>query len=373
MAERLGFRASAKNIEATSSAQGIGWRPMESWIAEFDQLDVGGEQIHKPRLTVTDIGMTVDLILGADFFLSHRVYVAHDQHRLYFTYNGGPVFRLEATASAATETARAETKGAADPDALGRLASTELARRDYARAIADLNRALELAPDSVDLLMRRGRARMAAGDSDLAEADFSRALKLRPDDAEARLALAELKLKAKKTAAAEADLDALAKSTDQNLRVQMRVAALYADAHRFPKAIAIYDAWIAAHRGEPHPGVLVARCRVRGLSGEGLDQALSDCDEGMRYGRPTAEEYEHRGLVRLRLNRLSGAIYDYDQALALQPKLAWALYGRGLAKIGQGRDADGRADIAAALALNADLADEAKSYGLATPVVSKGR
>jgi len=34
------------------------------------------------------------MLIGADFFLSHRVYVASSQNRLYFTYNGGPVFDL---------------------------------------------------------------------------------------------------------------------------------------------------------------------------------------------------------------------------------------------------------------------------------------
>ena len=36
------------------------------------------------------------MLIGADFFLSHRVYVANSQRKLYFTYNGGPVFNLTA-------------------------------------------------------------------------------------------------------------------------------------------------------------------------------------------------------------------------------------------------------------------------------------
>ena len=30
------------------------------------------------------------MLLGADFFLSHRIYVANSRDKLYFTYNGGP-------------------------------------------------------------------------------------------------------------------------------------------------------------------------------------------------------------------------------------------------------------------------------------------
>jgi hypothetical protein len=32
--------------------------------------------------------------LGTDYFLSHHIYVANSQRKLYFTYNGGPVFNL---------------------------------------------------------------------------------------------------------------------------------------------------------------------------------------------------------------------------------------------------------------------------------------
>ena len=35
------------------------------------------------------------MLLGADFFLSHRILVSNSQHKLYFTYNGGPVFQLD--------------------------------------------------------------------------------------------------------------------------------------------------------------------------------------------------------------------------------------------------------------------------------------
>jgi hypothetical protein len=37
------------------------------------------------------VKMPFDMIIGADFFLSHRIYVASSQHKLYFTYNGAGV------------------------------------------------------------------------------------------------------------------------------------------------------------------------------------------------------------------------------------------------------------------------------------------
>ncbi len=42
----------------------------------------------------------VEMILGADFFLSHHVYVAASQSKVYFTYKGGPVFAPSQVAAA---------------------------------------------------------------------------------------------------------------------------------------------------------------------------------------------------------------------------------------------------------------------------------
>lgn len=34
-----------------------------------------------------------DMLLGADFLRSHRVLVSHSQRKMYFSYEGGPVFQ----------------------------------------------------------------------------------------------------------------------------------------------------------------------------------------------------------------------------------------------------------------------------------------
>ena len=57
------------------------------------------------------------------------------------------------------------------------------------------------------------------------------------------------------------------------------------------------------------------------------------------------------------------AIADYDAALHLEAKRATALYGPGTAKLKKG-DASGDADIAAAKAIKADIAEEFARYGV---------
>jgi hypothetical protein len=34
------------------------------------------------------------MLLGADFIRAHRIYIAKSQGKLYFSYNGGPIFQV---------------------------------------------------------------------------------------------------------------------------------------------------------------------------------------------------------------------------------------------------------------------------------------
>ena len=78
--------------------------------------------------------------------------------------------------------------------------------------------------------------------------------------------------------------------------------------------------------------------------------------------------------LRLDYNRVPGlnvkgiggnkAIADYNEALKINPKNAWSLYGRGLAELRKGMTAQGDADIAAAKALAPHLPEFAQRIGV---------
>jgi tetratricopeptide (TPR) repeat protein len=57
------------------------------------------------------------------------------------------------------------------------------------------------------------------------------------------------------------------------------------------------------------------------------------------------------------------AIADYDAALRLRPDWAEALYGRGIAKMQKGDAADGKADVAKATAIDAQVAKKFARHG----------
>ena len=75
---------------------GIYGKGMETFLAPFASFAIGNEEIKNTQLRVADIDLGgADMLLGPDFFLSHRILVSNSQKRVYFTYNGGPVFRLD--------------------------------------------------------------------------------------------------------------------------------------------------------------------------------------------------------------------------------------------------------------------------------------
>jgi hypothetical protein len=66
---------------------------VQIWIAPVKSFEFGGEEVRNTSLRVTSTDISgYDLVLGADFFLSHHLYFANSQHKLYITYAGGPVF-----------------------------------------------------------------------------------------------------------------------------------------------------------------------------------------------------------------------------------------------------------------------------------------
>ena len=88
--------------------------------------------------------------------------------------------------------------------------------------------------------------------------------------------------------------------------------------------------------------------------------ATSRC--GLEPG--SANTLDSRGFTHLKLGDLNRSVADYDVALQINPQLATALYGRGVAKRERGDHAGGDADIAAAEAIKPDIAEEFARYGM---------
>jgi tetratricopeptide (TPR) repeat protein len=383
-AKRAGITPGSPGVTDGGYSWGLGHNVHKTWITRFSSFKIGNEEIQHAQLRFGDMDLVdADMLIGADFFLSHRVYVASSQNRLFFTYNGGPVFDLSASRepeeSAGAEAPAASAAAAAGVDATNRLdqpadaaafarrGAASDARHDYDAAIADLTRACELAPTESSYFYERGMVHWHKGNGEQALADLDQAIRLRPDNVDALVARAGLRASHEAPAAeVTPDLEAAGRTLPKEADMHLHIAGLYESVGQPAAAVTEYSKWIDSHARDNNvmPGALNGRCRNRALSGQELEQALGDCNTALKLRPNTAAFLDSRGLVQLRRKNYEAAIADYDAALRLQPKTATSLYGRGLAKLRKGLSSEGQADIAAATVLEPKTVERAAGYGI---------
>lgn len=366
---------------------GVGSRIVRNWSVPVASFKIGDEEIKATRIRIGDMELhNADMLLGADFFLSHHVYVSNNQRMIYFTYNGGNVFNLAAVpvqvgrpgedsgpSPAAGQGASADgtpTPSGDEPrdaDGFSRRGSALAARHEYEAALKDFTKAIELAPDNGAFYYQRALAHLGLKQAFLAMADLDETLKRQPNHIDALVARAELRIAGQDRAGAGRDLDMASSSAAAQADIRLRLAEDDERLDRFEAALPELDRWIAAHPEEAQSArAYYARCWSRATLNRELDRALDDCNRSIRMAR-NASNLDGRGLVHLRRGEYDRAIEDYDASLALQPKSAWALYGRGLAKLYKGDKAGGEADLAAAKALGPRIPEIAKNRGLTPP------
>jgi tetratricopeptide (TPR) repeat protein len=113
-----------------------------------------------------------------------------------------------------------------------------------------------------------------------------------------------------------------------------------------------------------HPSGYAGRCRALLFSNGSPQAARADCDEALRLRPDYTYALNARGILNLREGRFDEAWADFDAHVSGYSGVADSLYGRGVAAVRLGREADGRADIAEATALAPDIAQTFASYGV---------
>jgi tetratricopeptide (TPR) repeat protein len=360
---RAAKRAGVAEADMTPSGTvyGAGSGTSKGWTALFEKFELGGEAILHNRLHVSDFRLEdADMLLGIDFFLSHRIYVSKKQSKMFITYGGGTVFALNKGEAARPAAFDADPAASgvrlASADELARRGAALASRREYESALADLNQACELEPTSAGLFAQRGAIQEALKRPAKALEDFDKAIELDPTQVDARFQRALLHSRAKNRDGAEADLGVLDKTLAPQAQMRLAMANLYLNLEQPAAALIQLNQWLPAHPREARREVaLNNRCWIRVRLGIELNEAVADCNDAVDGDSKNAAYLDSRGWLFLRLGNYPKALADFDRSIELRPKGAWSLYGRGLTKARLGDAAQGEADLAAARTLQPDI------------------
>jgi tetratricopeptide (TPR) repeat protein/predicted aspartyl protease len=368
-AKRMGLTPSSQNVTSSGLIRGLGRSMVSSWLAPVDSVMLGSEEVRNIKLHIGNLSnLDADMLIGSDFFLSHRIYVANASRKMYFTYDGGPVFDSMPSRivdhQGVAQTIAADT-GPEPTDAAGfsRRGAAETSRREYKEALSDFGRAIAMEPGNAKFLLQRAQAQFLAGNQPAAFADMDQAVKVAPTDPEIHLARAASLFERKEDKAALTDLEFADAELPSQADQRLVIATLFEQIDQFDKAISDFDMWIANHPDDSKRSLaLNGRCWTRALAGRDLPLALKDCNAAI--GILKASSYlDSRGLVELRMGQFSRAITDYNQALKLSPKTAWSLYGRGIARRHE-NDPGSQDDLKAAAAIDPKLPARADALGI---------
>ncbi|GGB19402.1 hypothetical protein GCM10011380_06240 [Sphingomonas metalli] len=368
-AKRAGVTPGSEGVVPAGSFGGLGSRQLPVWLAPFTSIDLGGEIVPKPKLRIGDIGIDGDMLIGFDFFLTHRIFVSNTTHQLYMTYEGGPLFGITPKgARSATGEALDLTDKAAEPtdaDGFARRGSARMSKRLFAEGLADFDKAVAMAPDEGRYVYLRAMARLANGQPLLGAADLDKAATLMPQDSEVRLARARLRLSHRDPEGAKEDARVADRTLPAASDKRLQLAGLFESLDQPDAAITNYDAWLEMHReDDDRARAYNGRCWARALLNRELEAALSDCKAAVKLRPGDASFLDSRALVLLRMSRLEAAQADYDAAIQANPRNAWSHYGRAIVEKRLGKVEAAEADRKAALAINARAVSRAERYGL---------
>ena len=234
-------------------------------------------------------------------------------------------------------------------------------RRDFDHAIEDYSLVVKLDPKNAAAYTNRGMAWEAKRDIDRALQDYDRAIAIDPGFYYAYSNRTPLLCD-------KGEFDKAMGSANRAIELEPKYSNAYnqrgycySDMGKRELAIKDYDK--ALEIDPLNSSALNNRCYERALRGQ-PELAFEDCDEALRLEPATAGYYDSRGYAWLKLGRFDKAIADFDAGLKLDPGMAETLFERGVARRRQGDTAGGDADIAAATKIKPSIAGDMAKIGV---------
>ena len=200
---------------------------------------------------------------------------------------------------------------------------------DLPAALAALDRADELAPDTGWIIAERAETYRLAARFEEAVADFSRAIALDPTDDVALAGRAVCRHSLEQYDAALADFHRALSIDEDNLWALVRRARLRRSRGELDEAFADFDlavsrapdvAWVASERGDGYRRT------------ERYEDAVAELGRALSLEPDYASALASRGAALHELDRNEEALADLDRAVALLPGYSWALVMRARAK-----------------------------------------
>ncbi|MFK0169226.1 tetratricopeptide repeat protein [Streptomyces sp. NPDC090306] len=213
------------------------------------------------------------------------------------------------------------------------LAVTHRLGGDYEAALNALDRADALSPNDVLIAVERGETCRNAGRFAEAEAHFDRGVALDPADNTALTGRAVCRHALGRRTEALSDFDHALTLRPDDLWARVRRARLrreladeegaFADLDH-AAALAPDSAWVASERGDAY--------RLAGRFAE----AVAELGRAITLNPAYPSALASRGAARFELGDREGALSDIDHALALRPDYPWAEHVRGRVLLGRG-------------------------------------
>ncbi|MFF3484045.1 tetratricopeptide repeat protein [Streptomyces sp. NPDC002701] len=223
--------------------------------------------------------------------------------------------------------------------------------REYERALAEFDRALELAPGLSLAHYGQGVTLQLMGDFPAGLAALDRADELSPDNALIIAGRAETYQLAGRYEEAVADFGRVVALAPTDVRALAGRAVCLHELGRYDEALTAYDRALAVQ--DDHLWTLVRRARLRRVMGD-LDGAFADFDRAVELGPDRAWIASERGDAYRLVHRYEDAVAELSRALSLLPDYPSALASRGAALHELNRHEEALADLDQALTLRPD-------------------
>ena len=200
--------------------------------------------------------------------------------------------------------------------------------KDYAGALVNFDKAIELNPEYLRAYYERSRAQFYLGDYDSGIASLTQIIKIDPEDADAYYGRGTVKVLFGDYTAAIVDFDKA-----------IELEAQHANAYRNRGGVKFRLGESEAARGN-----IEAAQRL-------YEAAIADCDKAIEIDPEDADAYNGRGATKLALDDFEEAVLDFNRAIEIDPRHIDAYNNRGWGqfRLGESETIHGNVDEAQAL------------------------